>query len=367
MAFSSNPYYYEVDIDHTKIDASLTDFIFYIGSMPSAFFSRVHSTGKDIRVSNADGTAEFPIHLRHVDTGAETIRLFTRVSSVSLSADTRVRVWCGDHTLSLYAATDTYGRNAVYNTKLAAAFALSESASGTGTSDVYIDMTGNGNDGDDYVAATGKSGVVGDGQEFNGSSDYILFPSSGFQSIASGTIVAWVTPQTVNQAAIFDHSASIGTSNIWSLELANYNLGTFGIRLLCRVGGTTKYNVRGNTVMSTGVTYHISVSVDASGVRSVVNGVAETLTAYEGSSSNSDFWDDLGVSANLTRAGILRYSGSDFRPLDGYMDELWIGLTALSNEYSKALYLNQLDPGSFYSVGVEKANDLFLPKVIFLS
>ena len=50
---------------------------------------------------------------------------------------------------------------------------LNEETAGTGTANLYKDSTTNGYDGDDEVSATGQDGVIGAGQEFDGSADYV--------------------------------------------------------------------------------------------------------------------------------------------------------------------------------------------------
>lgn len=364
MAFDSNPYYYEVDIDHTVIDADLSDFILYIGSMPSAFFSRVHSTGKDIRVSNEAGTVEFPIHLRYIDTGTDTIRLFTKVSAVSTTADTRVRVWCGDHTLSLYADGDTYGRNAVYSAKLKIAFGMTESLAGATGVVTYMDMTGNGYNGYDYVDATAKDGKLGSGesQEFGGSNDYIDFSTEWVASLPC-TVICWFRRDATGV------SHTIYVSDRWSLFGAAYAgiciqvIGTDLIRIGYGdgTGRATAYRRSKDAYTTSANTwYHLGAIIRGQTDMSIIVDGVDAGGSYSGGGGATP--------GNTTSKGTIgAYESGAGEFFDGDIDELWVVEGDLGTAYIKALYINQNNPAEFYTVGTEKTNGSFLPQVVFIS
>lgn len=330
----------KVTFHAAQIPGDLTDFVSWVD------FSAYH-TGADIFVTKSDGTTEIP---REQISG----QVWSKYSGVlSGSIDTDVYFYYGSGA-SDYAFTATYGRNNVW-TLFEMVLHLLEDASGTGTSGLYVDSTGNGNDGDDYISATGKTGQIGDGQEFDGTNDYIGLASANFQGISQGTVVFWVNNQTTNKGAVFNHGAATGTSNIWIVEIANLNTGNLGVRVVCRTGGADRYNIRNTTTtMSLNTWYHCAVSQDGGGIDIYINGSAEGLGVYGGSSSSSHWFSSMGVSANHTRVGVHRYNGIDYRWYDGYIDELWVSNTALSANYITALYNNQNAPGTFYTIGPEE-------------
>lgn len=66
-----------------------------------------------------------------------------------------------------------------------------ESAGDTGAPAVYEDATGAGYDGDDYVSASGKEGIVGRGQALDGVDDYILIPRT-VRPPGDMTVSCWI-------------------------------------------------------------------------------------------------------------------------------------------------------------------------------
>ena len=69
---------------------------------------------------------------------------------------------------------------------------MAEEAAGVGTKGLYKDATGR-NNGDDFISATDRSGIIGYGHAFDGSDDYILV-NSPVTSFLKGdlTISVWV-------------------------------------------------------------------------------------------------------------------------------------------------------------------------------
>lgn len=72
------------------------------------------TTGESIRVTASDGTTELPVHVVVFDGGADTGRANFLATGLSASVDTDYWIWGGNPSATMYAATDTYGRNAVY-------------------------------------------------------------------------------------------------------------------------------------------------------------------------------------------------------------------------------------------------------------
>lgn len=354
MAFATNPYYSVITIDHTLVGGALTDFVLYLDDLPVDAYAEIHSTGKDIRFSDSTGVTEFAFDLRAIDTGAGTCEIMVKVPSVSAVTDTEIRIWYGDHTLSLYAASDTYGRNNVY-TLFEAVYALSEETAGTTGSAVYIDRTGNGNDGSDYVSDTGTAGKIGSGQEFDGSNDEIAIPSTNFQTLTSGTVLFWAYPVSSVGTAVWSHGGATGISKISIIEIMNAYSGNFELRANMRDGATVLRDVKSTTTIPTSAWTHCAVSVDGSGIRFQVDGAPTGIITYNGTAANTSWFARLSTSANHTRIGVLRYNGINYRWFDGSLDEVWVSSAALSSNYISTLYESQDNAyGNFYTVGTKQ-------------
>jgi hypothetical protein len=103
---------------------------------------------------------------------------------------------------------------------------LGEEALGdTGIAGAFIDATGRGYDGDDYVSATGKEGIIGRGQEFDGTDDYILIPQT-LQPSGSMTISCWVrsayVPNTENSGFRIVSTYAENTGNPLGFQVRTY-------------------------------------------------------------------------------------------------------------------------------------------------
>lgn len=170
MAITPGDYagYDSVTTDVTKVDSTETDFPYYIdlANLSATWWSNVQSDGGDIRVTtNDDGTGQVPIEVVAIDTVAETGELHFKDSTDSASAKTYY-VWCGTAgSDSQPAVGATYGRNAVWS-KYGGVYHFQN------TSGVVVDSSGN-NDGTNNGATRGVSGLIGNGFDMDGSSDYV--------------------------------------------------------------------------------------------------------------------------------------------------------------------------------------------------
>ncbi|GAG31726.1 unnamed protein product, partial [marine sediment metagenome] len=121
--------------------------------------------------------------------------LHFRADSLSSSSNTNFYIYYGNSGASDYAVTATYGRNNVWSNSYAAVWHLEEEVGGTGTSNLYVDSTGNGYDGDDQVTATGQTGKLGSGQELDGAVDFIdMGDVLDFADPAGFVLESWIRP-----------------------------------------------------------------------------------------------------------------------------------------------------------------------------
>lgn len=165
--------YVPITIDHTQVDADLTDFPVYVdlSEMPSGFWSTVTSDCGDIRVTKDDGTTELAREVVSCDTTAETGELhFKYDGTLSSTVDTTVRIYY-DGSSSDYATTATYGRNAVWSHAYCVLH-MSETSGNT-----LNDSTGNGCDGTaNQTLSADYIGPAGYAFDLDSDSQYALFP-----------------------------------------------------------------------------------------------------------------------------------------------------------------------------------------------
>ncbi|MCI0854579.1 MAG: DUF2341 domain-containing protein, partial [Chloroflexi bacterium] len=248
----------QIIIQSSQVDTNLTNFPVYVdmADLGSDFFANVKSDGGDIRITNSDGTTELAREVVEINTGAETGEIHFKADSLSSSGDTSFYIYYGNSGASDYAVTDPYGRNAVWSNGYAAVWHLEEETSGTGTANLYVDSTGNGNDGNDQVAATGQTGRLGSGQELDGAADYIdMGDVLDFADPADFTLESWIRPTIpsatlavsgTSSSAVFDgvpdvtfqHTTPTGTNRLMVVGVSLNNLGGETVSSITYNGGS---------------------------------------------------------------------------------------------------------------------------------
>ena len=187
----------QITVQNSQVGSNETLFPVYVdlADLGADFFSNVNADGGDIRVTNSDGTTELAREVVDVNTGAQTGELHFRADSLSSSSPTSFYIYYGNIGASDYAFTATHGRNAVWSNNYSAVYHLEEEAAGITSNNLYIDSTGNGNDGDDRVSATGQLGQLGAGQELDGSDDFVdMGDVLDFADPANFTLESWIRP-----------------------------------------------------------------------------------------------------------------------------------------------------------------------------
>jgi len=194
------------DVNHLLVGAGgVSDFSMLMPmTMPDDVIAGLaYTDGRDIRFCSDDALTTYSHELVAIDTVAKTLQVWVRVPSLSSVADTTVWMNFGNPAAAMPSAAEQRATWAD-----AGRWHLEE------TSGTFYDATANGNNGSDNVSATGKLGIIGGGQEFNYTSDYIgisgpvlgtIGPTSVF------TLSAWVRPHTY-QADWADRRSAVGAA-----------------------------------------------------------------------------------------------------------------------------------------------------------
>jgi len=129
-------------IDADKIDSLITDFPIYVNlaDLGPDFWSGVQSDGRDIRVTEADGSTELPYDLVSINTSIQTGELHFLASRIDSLTDTTFHIYFNNPAAAAYSSGDQYGRNAVWAAYEAVYHFEEDPTLGV------IDMTGNGFD-----------------------------------------------------------------------------------------------------------------------------------------------------------------------------------------------------------------------------
>ena len=331
-----------VTIQSSQVPSSQTNFPVYLNlaDLGPAFFSAVQSDGDDIRITTSDGTTEVPIDLVSINTGAHTGELHFK-GDISSSANTTFYVYFANSDAVGYADNATYGAENVWTNNFLATYHLEENAAGAGNAGLYIDSTSNGEDANDEITSTGKTGKVGLGQEIRSREtdpdDYILIPNTVLNGETNITHSFWLnTSQTGDQALI-----SGGANNEYLIFLQNTVLTLYA------GGSTASFTL--DTTVTNGNWHHIVMVRDdtSNQARLYVDGVADNQNPVAISMGA------LSIPSNCLmiggeQDGCLVAWGQP-QELDGFVDEQRFRSGVSSADWITATYRNQATTTNFYA------------------
>ncbi len=335
-----------LSIAGTSLFGDVSDFPVYLdlSDLPSSFFTDVQSDGDDIRITTNDGLTEVPFELVSINTGAETGQLHFKAPSLLTSTTSIFYIYYEKLLASGYADSDTYGRNNVWINDYLAVYHLEEAQVGTGNSNVYIDSTGQGGDGDDNVTATDKTGKLGLGQEFNNAfTDNIELPYTVLDNQTDVTATFWYRTNTSDYMSILsgaknDSSSGANEYLLWFQDRNDIQFFAHGSRENFDI-----FNINDNVYR-----YYASVRDDTNNQsRLYINGNEDNQSPTNHSMSMLD------IAAGGLFIGVDQDSigGSFDQELDGELDELRIVGGVRDSNWISNVYLNQNTPTVFYSIG----------------
>lgn len=279
------------------------------------------TAGGDIRIFKSDGTTELARDLVSCDISGETGELHFKYSgTLSGSVDTTVEIHA-DGSSRDYAFNETYGRNAVWSNYVSV-YHLKDLFDSKGVNNLTnVNST---------PFATGK---IGNGADFNGSSQRMTVGAGIASAYAQLTLLAWVkTDATGNYRRIM--SKTDNTTFNQMLRMTNGN------KFAGHISTASESSITGATTISSGTWYRVALTYDGSNIRLYVNGASDaTAVAKTGSLKTSS--EIFGIGAEVK-------SGAEF--WDGLIDEAVVLSSALSADWLTTDYNNQNSPSTFYSV-----------------
>lgn len=322
--------YDEYTSDNTKVDNANDNLMIDLRVHASAdFWSNVKSDGGDIRVTNSAGDTAYSFELENFDSTAETGIVFFNSQGLQTGSDTTYRVYSGNASASLPAASDTLGAQNVWNNNYVGVWHLSESSGSAN------DSTSNSNDGT-YQGdlPTQVSGQLGNAQDLDGTGDYI---SANDATLDNGNITAsaWIRPDANHKGRFLNQWDSDTDSNRkFLMDFDQPNNRWVGIV----DDGTNTESVVPSGV-SANTTYHTALTWDGT-----------TLSFYVDNSKTTSSGSASGNLQSVTELNIgVDLNGSN-NPFQGWIDEVRLLDTALSDNWISTEYNNQSDNTNFWSV-----------------
>ncbi|MHA2328293.1 MAG: DUF2341 domain-containing protein, partial [Candidatus Hodarchaeales archaeon] len=335
-----------ITIDSSKVygTGNLYNFPFLIELYDSNLRAteKVQSDGDDIAFTDFYGTRldhEIELFDQSFNSTHAHLVAWVKIPVLKGTADTDINLWYGNSAVASLANPE-----AVWN-DYGAVWHLN---------DDFLDSTANNNDGTNFQSTDVGAKIV-DGQDFDGSNDYINVGSdSSIDNIFNGgaTISAWLHPEGwggANYGRVFDKSLATGGTDGWVMCIDGtgdpYNHLLFYRDFSSRRG--LWYTPTDS--ISLNQWQYVTVAFDDSSDSNVpsiyINGILQSLTPEPTpiGSANTDAAQSLYIGDFM----------SGGRTFDGSIDEPRIAYNVLSSDWIRTEFDNQENPFSFYSIGNE--------------
>lgn len=328
--------YQEITIDHTKVGADLTDYEVYINladllKAGADIFDTCRTDGGDIRATKSDGTTELAIQVVAIDTTAKTGEVHVKFSgTLSSSSDTIIRIYYNG-TDTGYAATDTYGRNAVWSGCRAVYHMQSVDDN---TSNAYT-LTNTGT----VTFATG--GLLTNRSSIPSGTNKMLNRTDnvGVTATGSWSFTTWIrmASETTTDREILQQYV-VGASGAIYRGLYEYNSGSRRVRFFRIGSGAVFLDKSGNIANDTW--RHIVFTYNGSTEKLYVDNAAAVTGSASGTTSVGAAEFNLG-------------GGSTNTSLNGLMALTKVRTVELASTWISTEYNNQNSPATFYAIGSE--------------
>jgi len=303
-------------------------------------FSLTNSDGSDLRFTKSDNTV-LPFEIERWDASAQKAEIWVKVDTIHGNDN-------GQFIAMHWGATSTslpVNDSQVFDTSngFRGVWHLGEEADGVGTMQLYKDATGRYN-GDDYISATDRSGIIGYGHAFDGADDFIPL-NNGITNILQGdlTIALWVNVQDQGGTIL----SKLDTLNKWSNGCSSLYFGD---------GTNTQHDTNLNGTYPSFVAYANDYAISG---KSVVSGTWSHLVytwKWDGDSSGISRYFINGKEVTLKRDSLKLFAGDNssttirigqpnnnesYSYFKGFMDELEISSVVRSAAWIKLCYINQ--------------------------
>lgn len=340
----------EIVIQASKIDANLSDFPVLLteDNIPSEACDAdgtypAQDGGGDIRfTSDANGNNRLAIQVVDFNTDNNpancTVEIWVKVPTLSGTTDTSIWMWYHTATSdSQPSASDPYGSRNVWNGNYAGVWHMNESGGSR------ADSTANANNLTDNNTVGSGVGPWHTAADFESSSSESLSVSdTSSLSVANDfTYSGWIKLESFPSGGAYTIMSKWGTPAATQEYLLSYSDTSSGqFRVVYTDDGIGYTDLTYNTVLSTGVWYHVALTVDVSAQSATLflNGVSHSMSL--GNNQDTSMQDGTGAFSLGARS-----SGVDY--FDGLIDESSVSNVIRSAEWIDAGFENQSDPAAF--------------------
>lgn len=333
-----------VTIDGNNIPSTLTDFPVVIDITDNRFRHVSNGGhvadggGDDIAFSMNGSPLEWDLE-RHDDNNGELVA-WVLIPTLTPNQNVDIDITYGDPTIN----GQQFDPTAVWDPSFLAVWHLDDSVMDESMSmNEHPDSTGNGYDGDQN-GNNDRFGKMARGQEFDGDDRIELGDVLDFNLTDTFAISLWVRKDEAGDAVFVAKKATIGPAT-------GYSLGAAGFDSVFTVAdGISDHEVGVSAALTMGDWHYlVAVYEFTQPVQIYVDGndATEVILADPLSNLVGGFGNGLDLLFGDTSNG--GYG------LVGRLDEIRIETTDRGADWYKTCYLNQNDPGSFYSVGEEVA------------
>jgi hypothetical protein len=351
VAFSGSAHAGKIHLNTTPEGADVVENVFNFPllirlSSENFDFSEARTDGSDLRFTIPDNST-LPFEIERWDAAAKQAEIWVKVDTVygNDSSHFLVMYWGEPATAIALDNANVFDSAGGFR----GVWHLAEEAAGVGTKGLYIDAVGR-NNGDDFISATGRSGIIGYGHAFDGIDDFIPVngPVTGFLK-ADVTIALWVSIHDSGGTIL----SKLDTSPNWSKGESSFYFGdgtdahviTGGIpgrpsngARPSFVGYSDDYAIAGQSVGPDDwhcLVYTWKWNGDSTGTsRYYIDGMEVPLSR-----------DSLAIRSDENVNALLRIgqpnNNESFAYFKGHMDELQISAVARSADWVKLSYMNQ--------------------------
>lgn len=325
----------EITINHSKIDANLTNFPVLInissdGDLSNS--SKCQIDGDDITFVEKNGN-QLHHEIEFFNATYGKLIAWVKIPNLLSSVDKSLYMYYGNS-----AAINQQNISDVWDSNFTLVQHLNE------TSSIHYDSTNYTNDG---TAQNGLNqsgnGIIDGADTFDANDDYIDCgnESSLEPGVGDFTFEAWIKRLSVgSNHCIVCKRASAGVGYIWWIQ--NNNV----LRFFAKPAGTTINFPAGSITDSNW--HHVAITLDRDSIATVyVDGElinTKVISGATGSISSTKF---LSIGREMQDAE----SGLTF---DGTIDEVRISNSVRNNSWIKTEYNNQIDPSAFHIIGTEE-------------
>ncbi len=318
--------------DNSAQAENLTDFpVLVVLNSGNIDYSITQDGGQDLRFFDADGTPlAYEIEQWNE---AGTSYVWVKVPRIDAgSAADSIWMYYGNATC---ASGETPA--AVWNSGYAGVWHLSEAQTGTGNAGVYQDSTSPSNDGTDNVAAAGKDGQIGAGQQFGGTGQWIEVPHDASLNLQGEMSISfWIKP--TENTTTFNRVVEKG---MWGYQTSYYFGGGNGSNDLTFYLNNTEVFDTADNVLTVGAWQQATVTYTSAGTAKLfLNGTQIASGTYAGP-----------ITGNTGPVYISHPNATYDFP--GSIDEVRIENVARSDAWVKAQYKSMAN--TFVSFGGEQS------------